>query len=389
LEIVPFDSSRDVLSTQIAAGEGPDIIGPVGIGGSNAFYGQWLDLTPYIESANYDLSQFNKALIEFYQTEEGQVGLPFAVFPSGLFYQKAMFDEAGLNYPPSELGDPFVWPDGTEEEWNWDTLTKVAKQLTVDVNGLTPLDEGFDRESIVQIGYTEPWAAPAVRGTFWGAATPYSGEEGAYTAEIPASWEAAWRWWFDAVWGDEPFMANGALADSPEFGSGNVFNSGNAAMGLTQIWYTCCIVDAGDSWDVAAFPTTDGVLNGRMDADTFRIWKGTKNPEAAFKVLTYLLSSEAVATLAPAYGAMPARETDQEPFFATQSEAFPQVTNWDLFKTTLAYPDIPSAEAWMPNWNEAWDRIGTFGSLIQNDGEMDFDAELATLEADLTEILNK
>src|SRR5512134_2844884 len=50
LEVVPYDSARDTLSTQIASGAGPDIIGPVGVGGSNAFYGQYLDLAPYIES---------------------------------------------------------------------------------------------------------------------------------------------------------------------------------------------------------------------------------------------------------------------------------------------------------------------------------------------------
>jgi multiple sugar transport system substrate-binding protein len=55
----------------------------------------------------------------------------------------------------------------------------------------------------------------------------------------------------------------------------------------------------------------------------------------------------------------------------------------------LDYPDVPSAEAWMPNINEAWNRIDTFGNLIQNDGSIDFDAELETLEADLEVIFNK
>jgi multiple sugar transport system substrate-binding protein len=85
LEVVPYDSGRDTLATQIAAGNGPDIVGPVGIGGSNDFYGQWMDLTPLIEAANYDLSVFNPALVKFYQTEEGQVGLPWMVFPTGLY----------------------------------------------------------------------------------------------------------------------------------------------------------------------------------------------------------------------------------------------------------------------------------------------------------------
>ncbi len=48
LEIVPNASAVDVLNTEIASGNGPDIIGPVGFTGSNAFHGQWLDLKSYV-----------------------------------------------------------------------------------------------------------------------------------------------------------------------------------------------------------------------------------------------------------------------------------------------------------------------------------------------------
>ena len=43
LEIITYDAARDTLATQIAAGNGPDIVGPVGVGGAEAFHGQWLD----------------------------------------------------------------------------------------------------------------------------------------------------------------------------------------------------------------------------------------------------------------------------------------------------------------------------------------------------------
>jgi multiple sugar transport system substrate-binding protein len=254
LEVVPYDSARDTLSTQIAAGNGPDIIGPVGIGGSNDFYGQWMDLTPLMESANYDTSIFNEALVEFYQTEEGQVGLPWMVFPTGLYYNPALFDEAGLNYPPANIGDPYVWPDGTEADWSWETLTEVAKLLTVDVNGLTPLDEGFDRDNIVQTGYHPQWSGMWVVGTFWEPGLTYAGEAGAYTAAIPDAWYDAVKWAFDGIWGDEPFIANGSLAGSAEFGTGNVFDSGRTAMGQTQLWYTCCMANV--EWMLLPSPPT-------------------------------------------------------------------------------------------------------------------------------------
>lgn len=397
LEVVPYDSARDTLSTQIAAGNGPDIIGPVGIGGSNDFYGQWLDMTPYMEAANYDTSIFNEALVEFYQTEEGQVGLPWMVFPTGLYYNPALFDEAGLNYPPANIGDPYVWPDGSESDWSWETLTEVAKLLTVDVNGLTPLDEGFDADNIVQTGYHPQWSGMWVVGTFWEPGLTYAGEEGAYTADLPDAWHDAVKWAFDGMWGDEPFIANGALAGSAEFGTGNVFDSGRTAMAQTQLWYTCCMANV--EWDVASFPSYNGVYHGRMDADTVRIWKGTPHPEEAFEFLTWLIGPGgteplimAIGSVEPdyaAYGGFPAMTEYQDTYFEIKQGQFPFVTNWQLFDQALSYPDNPSAEAWKPNGVEANNRMDTFWNLVNNDGTIDFEAEWDQLLADLETIYNK
>jgi multiple sugar transport system substrate-binding protein len=180
------------------------------------------------------------------------------------------------------------------------------------------------------------------------------------------------------------------VVSSPEFGAGNAFNSGKIAMAITHMWYTCCITDAGESWDLAALPAYNGEVHGRVDADTFRIWKGTPHPEEAFEVLTYLLTNEdAAPKLLTVYGAMPALPQWQDAFFASKSEQYPWVENWDVMKAGLNYPDIPSAEGWMPNWNEAWDRVGAFGSLMQNESGLDLDAEIQKLQEDLQVIFDK
>ncbi len=62
LEIVDYDTAFDVMSTEIAGGNAPDIVGPVGVSGAEAFHGQWLDLTDLIDSTGYDLSQFAAGL---------------------------------------------------------------------------------------------------------------------------------------------------------------------------------------------------------------------------------------------------------------------------------------------------------------------------------------
>src|SRR5258706_10382619 len=44
--IVDNKVAADALSTLIAAGNAPDIVGPVGFAGANSYPGQWLDLAP-------------------------------------------------------------------------------------------------------------------------------------------------------------------------------------------------------------------------------------------------------------------------------------------------------------------------------------------------------
>ena len=60
LEIVDNEVAYETLATQIAAGDAPDIIGPIGIRGSNSFAGQFLDLEPLVESTGFDLSGYDR-----------------------------------------------------------------------------------------------------------------------------------------------------------------------------------------------------------------------------------------------------------------------------------------------------------------------------------------
>ena len=396
LEVVPYASGRDTLSTQIASGSGPDIVGPVGWGGSNDFYGQWLDMTPYIEETGFDTSVFDPALVKFYQTEEGQVGLPFAVFPGAMYFIPAMFDEAGLNYPPQTYGDKYVMPDGSEVDWNWDTITQIAKLLTVDVNGKNSTEAGFDRTQIVQIGYTPQWQSILSIGTFYGGAQKiYTGDtKGSFESTIPDSWKEAWKWYYDGMWGDQPFIATGPLAGAPEFGNGNLFNAGKSAMGLTQTWYTCCLTDfkaAGLEFQLGIQPLgINGEVAGRIDADTFRILKSSKHPKEAFEALSYLITTGGDKLL-PVYGAMPAIASKTDAFFAQKSTDYPFVTDesWNVFIQGLAYPDTPSSEQYQPNSIKATARFTTFNDLLINTEDLDFDAEYQKLVDDLNSIYNE
>ena len=54
----------ETLATQIAAGDAPDIIGPVGVRGSNYFAGNFIDLEPLMEASGFDLSAYDEAQVE-------------------------------------------------------------------------------------------------------------------------------------------------------------------------------------------------------------------------------------------------------------------------------------------------------------------------------------
>lgn len=393
MEVVPFASGKDTILTEIAAGNGPDVIGPVGWNGSSALQGQFLDLTDRIAAIPEVTADFDPALLASYESADGRIGLPFAVYPSTIFYNTALFDEAGLEYPPAAYGEKYML-DGAEVDWDWQTTVKtVAQRLTVDSAGANATEEGFDSTKIVQYGFSWNFESqPSYVGTFWANGSFLADD--LKTAQIPASWIDAWNWTYDGVWGDQPFIPNGQVSGSPDFGNGNVFNSGKVGMIDQPVWYTCCMNDV-KTWDAGAMPSYKGKVNGRIDADTFRIWKGTKNPDAAFTVMVYLVT-EGVQKLIigsddmpAAYGAVPARAKDQGPWLDAKKEQFPWVKNWDVITAGLSYPDSPSAEAWMPNYNEAWAKTGEYYSRWLNTSGLDIATEAETLKTELQAIFDK
>lgn len=388
IQIVDNNVAYDTLSTLIASaaaggGQAPDIIGPVGADGSNAFAGRYLGLDALIESTGYDLSQFDEAAVEAYRVDGELIGLPFATFPTSIYFRRDLFDEAGLNYPPQVYGEPYVMPDGTEVEWTMDTLREVAMMLTVDSNGADATMDDFDPNSIEQWGFQSQWNEPRGISTMFGASSLVD-ENG--DAQLPQAWVDAFNWYYNGMWTDH-FIPTAAQDGSDLLAAGNAFSSGRIAMAHTHLWYTCC-VGTSNTWDLAVMPSHNGVTTAKLHGDTFRILNTTQNPEAAFEVLTYLLG-EAAPTLLQVYGGMPARAEQTEAFFAALDATFPQGVNWQVAVDSLAYADSPNHEYNMPNYLKAKDRIGAFQTLYGGDGTLDINAELEKLVADLDAIFDE
>jgi multiple sugar transport system substrate-binding protein len=378
INIAPnYEAARDIMTTLMASGEAPDIIGPVGFDGSNQFAGNWLDLQPLVDSTGYDLTQFPEAAVNFYNTDEGLIGLPLATFPSFIVYNRALFDEAGLAYPPTEHGAPYIDAEGNEKEWNFATLEELAIVLTVDVNGNDASSADFDAENVVQWGYYHQDKELREELSMFGSGSFYDPESG--DAVVPDHWREEAQWYYSAKW-DKHIAPNATQVASTLLQ--DKFESGNIAMIQWHTWGIPGLEGAAVDWDIAATPTHNGTITAPLHADTFRVMNTTANPEATFTVLSYLVG-EASLDLLAVYGGMPARESDRATFFSALDEKFTQGVHWEVAEAALDYPDIPSHEAWMPNYGKSRDVLFAFQSLLDTTPGLDVNAELDTLRDEL------
>ena len=78
---------------------------------------QLLDLTSFINgSESIDMANYPEGLVQIYNLNGKQYGIPKDYDTIGLWYNKTMFDAAGVAYP--------------NDTWTWDDMKAAAKKLT-------------------------------------------------------------------------------------------------------------------------------------------------------------------------------------------------------------------------------------------------------------------
>jgi multiple sugar transport system substrate-binding protein len=405
-EFVLYAQAYDTLATEIAGGNPPDIVGPVGFGGANAFSGHWLDLQPLIDSTGFDTSQWESSAVDYFKVGNAQEGLPFAIYPSALFYQVGAFQEIGINEPPHKYGDQYVAigpaaaalnvSEGTSVPWDYDTARIIAMLLTVDANNNDATQSGFDPTNIAQYGFEPQRDDLRGLGAYWGAGSLVAPDG---TAQIPAQWSTAWKWYYNGMWTDHFIVDGPRFNDAVSWNPDGVpFCNGKVAMAENFLWSTYCMTSAGDNWNVAAIPAYNGTQTAAFNADTFRIWKDTANPDAAFTVLQYLLGPAAQA-LTTTYGAMPAKEDLRQAFFSQLEDSFGTLqnpTDWQVFLDGIDHADVPNFESPLPfnksgenTYNESLSAINTYATRWDTTQGLDLDSQITQMQADLQAIWNK
>ena len=389
LEIYNNNVAASILKTQIAAGNAPDIIGPVGVEGLNLFRDQLLDIGPLIASTGYNVPGVDPALIDFFKLGENNatVGVPFAIYPSYLYFNKDLFDEAKLPYPPTKVGDLY---EG--KPWDMDAVRTLGMKLTVDKNGNDATSADFDPANVVQWGFDMQYAdnSPLAEASLFGASS-FLAADGT-SAQIPDQISTGEKWFNDGVWKDH-FIPGASQINSDLLDKGNEFESGNLAMNESHSWFTCCVYPAAPAkpkikqFGFAIAPSYNGKITAKLHADTFSLLKTTKHPDEAFKAMTALVASPELLLID---GGIPANPAQQDAFFKAVDANFPGVKlDWSVPQAMLAYPDVPNHQSWVPNYAKAKAAWQAFQNKYRTTDGLDIDAELATLKTTLQGIFDE
>jgi multiple sugar transport system substrate-binding protein len=389
LDAVPTDSDASTtLATEIADGNAPDIVGPVGIGEFQGLELLFLDLDPEIARNRIVLDKYPPAILKLLRQVRSdppqtvQAGLPYTVDPGFIFYDKDLFRKAGLPDLPAQPGQTYMG-----KAWDWNELASVAARLTLDSSGRDAAQSGFDDNAIKQFGIDFPGVDARVMASTFGSGS-FVADDGK-TMQVPLVWPDAFNWYYKAIW-----TSHIAPTDAEEAGSlldhGDSIASGHVAMALSFPSKINGYGAAGNAafagWGMAVMPSWNGAVTSPVSENTFGILIESKHPDQAFDAMLAIESDPGLLT---AYGGMPADPTLQPVWFnseqAAQSVVFPgNDLDWSVPRTMEGYAADPSAEARLPEcFGSTTDAYTMFFTNLRTTPGLNLATELINLQEDL------
>lgn len=258
--VFPEDQYSSKVSQMVAAGNAPDVIVawecdlPV-----FAEAGNLVSLDSYLEKSDkIDMSDFVPAVQEMKESNGATYGLPWCVAVEILYYNKDMFDAAGVAYPTNE--------------WTMDEFAAACEALTILNEDGSVAQYGCDGMSFVG-GW---WSGIGAMGDDVYVDGKLSIGEGA------KKFLTMQKDLVDKQCIPAP-SADGAGAD--------LFASGMAAMTRTGNWQIKGYKDVKFNWDIAPQPQGERFYN-TYHTGFYCIPTSTKNQDAAWKLIEWLMSEE-------------------------------------------------------------------------------------------------
>lgn len=282
-----YNEHHSKLNTQMNSGEAPDVfwVNPEYM---RDFVNreQLLDLTEHMEKNNVDVSDYLDSSLEKMKFigddgEEYIYGVDCCIVGPLMFYNKDLFDEAGVDYIPSTL----------EEQWTWDEFVENMKKLTIVENGETSqygtcnFEEKFTLYTTLELLGSN-------------GATLFNGD---YTEAIGIDSPET----RDTLEKIKALRTEHGVSPSPTAAgvdSGNsqtsMFMTGKVASVFVGSYALQELSQSGINLGVGLPPKMSEGTKPIGSANLDCIWKDTKYPEEAFKLVQYLTSVE---TCTPIY----------------------------------------------------------------------------------------
>jgi len=302
----PYPDFWSTLQTGAAGGTAPDAfwmlaqqIRPYAEGG------QLLDISDAVEKADVDLANYPQAVLDLYDQGDGKLyGLPKDVDTNAVWFNKAMFDKAGVDYPAAD--------------WSWEDFRATAKELTDPAAGTwgvaAPLDyQGGYYNSIFQAG-----------------GQVISDDGKTALIDSPEA-QAGIGFWTDLqADGSSPTLQQ--LSDTE---GETMFEQGKVAMYVSGAYWALKLYENKDiSADVDVAPLPTGVKQATVSSGIENVgYAGTKHPEETKKFLLFASGKEAAEIQAESGAVLPAFKGTE----ATWMAAMPEFTNLQVFIDALDY----------------------------------------------------
>ncbi|MBO0993129.1 ABC transporter substrate-binding protein [Bacillus sp. SD088] len=269
LERLPgsWDEYNQKMTAQIAAGDPPDI-GRIGVAGMPMYSskGQLEDLTPFIDKLNRD-DYFDSVFAPY---KDGKIyGAPIGIYTMGMFYNKNLFDEAGIAHPPSD------W----ENAWTWEEFRTAAEKLKK--------GSGANKQFGAYVGFNPERSIQYL----WSNGGGLINDD--LTKSIINSQESK-----EALTFLQGLVQDGISptpAETETMPTDQLFKTGRLGMIAEGQWMMPSFAEIDSfEWGVAPIPTAvKGNAVTPNFIDSYVIYKGSKHVEEAWEAIQFFLSEEA------------------------------------------------------------------------------------------------
>jgi len=380
--IIDQDDIAVKREAMIAAGE-PLHVWSTNWGGdgfaSDRYRGLLEDLTPLIERDGFDLGDYKPELIAIYESEGKQWGIPFLSTGSYIYYNMARFDEAGVEYPPTD------WDDTT---WTWDAMVDMAKELTHDYGDIEKGVYGlsFDRQNLEGL--------PMIFGLFPFPEDAYDTgfAEEVTIAEDPRAAQA-FQARHDLIYKDK-VMPDAGIFDALS-ALGGAFESGKMAMLQTGGWGHWVWTGLFEEfcWAAAPLPYGDPEYKGPraiIYTDPWVITAGLPEGEreAAWTFIKYLTSVEASRSYYQSTNTPPTRRSLLEEWYQQFAQCQDPEDVRETFDGAYKY-GLESSNHLLVRWDELDRTWGNIFDTLYLDPNATAEEVMPELDRALEEVLTK